>query len=237
MAHPRAYGTFARVLGKYVRDEGILTLEEAIRKMTSLPAENLQIRERGRLEPDFFADVVIFDPEAVQDHATFDEPHQYSTGVVHVFVNGEQGAAQGRAHRRNPRAGGAGPRLDGLVSATRGTVMLYSQTTPSPPTRSRSELSPSLATVAIAVSDSVEICCCTSRPRSSVDQYDTRVRFERLTSHQQYGQRLRVLPTERDGCGPDIGDDRPRRQRCFRAPRSGSPSKARKTTVDRRLEK
>ena len=86
--HPRAYGNFARVLGKYVRDEGVLSLEEAVRKMTSLPAGNLKIRDRGKLEPGYFADIVIFDPETVSDHATFAEPHQLATGVMHVFVNG-----------------------------------------------------------------------------------------------------------------------------------------------------
>ena len=88
--HPRAYGNFARVLGKYVRDEQIITLEEAVRKMTSLPASNLKIKKRGSLTAGYFADIAIFDPEKVQDHATFAEPHQYSTGMVHVFVNGEQ---------------------------------------------------------------------------------------------------------------------------------------------------
>jgi N-acyl-D-amino-acid deacylase len=87
--HPRAYGNFARLLGKYVRDERIISLAEAIRKLTSLPAENLKIRDRGLLEEEFFADIVVFDPSAIQDHATYDEPHQLSTGVMHVFVNGE----------------------------------------------------------------------------------------------------------------------------------------------------
>ncbi len=87
--HPRAYGNFARLLGRYVRDEGIVPLAEAIRRLTSLPAENLKIRGRGLLEVGHFADVVVFDPAAIQDHATYDEPHQLSTGVVHVFVNGE----------------------------------------------------------------------------------------------------------------------------------------------------
>lgn len=88
--HPRAYGNFARLLGKYVRDEKIITLAEAVRRLTSLSAENLRIRDRGSLRPGYFADVVIFDPETIQDHATFAKPHQYSTGMVHVFVNGEQ---------------------------------------------------------------------------------------------------------------------------------------------------
>ncbi len=86
--HPRAYGNFARVIGKFVRDDGVFTLEEAVRKLTSQPAMNLRIRDRGHLEAGYFADVVVFDPETVTDHATFAEPHQLATGVVHVFVNG-----------------------------------------------------------------------------------------------------------------------------------------------------
>ena len=86
--HPRAYGTFARLLGKYVRDEDIIPLEEAIRRLTSLPAANLKIKRRGALQPGYFADVVVFDPARIQDHATFAEPHQYATGVEHVLVNG-----------------------------------------------------------------------------------------------------------------------------------------------------
>ncbi|MGQ0814389.1 MAG: N-acyl-D-amino-acid deacylase family protein, partial [Gemmatimonadota bacterium] len=88
--HPRAYGTFARVLGKYVRDEQVLPLHEAVRKLTSLPATNLKLRKRGALRPGFFADVIVFDPLAVRDHATFERPHQYATGMKHVFVNGTQ---------------------------------------------------------------------------------------------------------------------------------------------------
>ncbi len=87
--HPRTYGNFARLLGRYVRDEELLPLEEAIRKLTALPAANLGLRRRGTLQPGFYADVVVFDPAKVTDHATFEEPHQYATGVVHVFVNGE----------------------------------------------------------------------------------------------------------------------------------------------------
>lgn len=88
--HPRAYGNFSRVLGKYVRENKSLTLEEAIRKMTSLAAQKLKISDRGRLAPGFFADIVIFDPETIADQATFDNPHQYANGVLHVFVNGVQ---------------------------------------------------------------------------------------------------------------------------------------------------
>jgi len=86
--HPRAYGTFARVLGRYVREERVLTLPEAVRRMTALPAETLRLRDRGRLVPGAFADVVVFDPDRIIDHATYDQPHRYATGVVHVFVNG-----------------------------------------------------------------------------------------------------------------------------------------------------
>jgi N-acyl-D-amino-acid deacylase len=88
--HPRAYGNFARVLGKYVRDEQVIPLEEAIRKLTSLPAATLRIKERGQLTPGYLADVVVFDPKAIGDRATYEQPHQYSTGVRHVFVNGVQ---------------------------------------------------------------------------------------------------------------------------------------------------
>jgi len=89
-AHPRAYGTFARVLGKYVREEGIITLPEAIRRMTAFPAANLKLRDRGSLREGFFADIVIFDAKTIIDHATFEDPRQYATGMIHVFVNGEQ---------------------------------------------------------------------------------------------------------------------------------------------------
>lgn len=88
--HPRAYGNFARLLGKYVREEKIIPLQEAIRRLTSLPARNLKLDRRGSLVPGYFADVVVFDPARIKDHATFDQPHQYSTGVAHVFVNGVQ---------------------------------------------------------------------------------------------------------------------------------------------------
>ncbi len=93
--HPRAYGTFARVLGRYVREEGLITMPEAIRRMSAMPAENLSLRRRGRLEPGFFADVVVFDPATVEDLATFEEPHQYAKGVLHVFVNGEPVVLEG----------------------------------------------------------------------------------------------------------------------------------------------
>jgi len=86
--HPRAYGSFARLLGKYTRDEGLISLAEAVRRLAALPADNLRLARRGRLLPGHYADVVIFDPATVQDHATFDRPHQYATGVRDVLVNG-----------------------------------------------------------------------------------------------------------------------------------------------------
>jgi N-acyl-D-amino-acid deacylase len=88
--HPRAYGSFARVLGKYVRDEKVLSMEAAIHKLATLPSRNLKIDRRGELKTGFYADVVVFDPATIQDHATFVEPHQYATGMQHVFVNGIQ---------------------------------------------------------------------------------------------------------------------------------------------------
>jgi N-acyl-D-amino-acid deacylase len=112
--HPRAYGSFARVLGKYVRDEELMPLEDAIRRLTSFPAANLKIEDRGLLKSGYFADVVVFDPDKVQDFATPDNPHQYSTGMVHVLVNGVQvlkdgehtGAKPGRVVRGPGWAGG-----------------------------------------------------------------------------------------------------------------------------------
>jgi len=88
--HPRAYGSFARVLGKYVRDDTVLTLEEGVRRMTSLPAANLRLARRGTLAPGSFADIVIFNPATIRDNATFEQPHQYASGVRDVFVNGVQ---------------------------------------------------------------------------------------------------------------------------------------------------
>ena len=105
--HPRAYGSFARVIGKYVRDEELMPLEDAIRRLTAFPAENLKLRGRGKLQAGYYADVVVFDPDEVQDYSVPKNPHQYSTGMVHVFVNGEQvlrdgehtGATPGRVVR------------------------------------------------------------------------------------------------------------------------------------------
>ena len=105
--HPRAYGNFARLLGKYVRDEKVIPMEDAIRKLTLLPCENFGIKRRGKLAPGYHADVVVFDPEKIQDHATFEKPQQYATGVTDVWVNGMQvlkngehtGATPGRVVR------------------------------------------------------------------------------------------------------------------------------------------
>jgi N-acyl-D-aspartate/D-glutamate deacylase len=93
--HPRAYGAFSRFLGHYCRDLRLLTLAEAVRRMTSLPADTLRLRDRGRLTPGAFADVAVFDPAAVSDHATYDKPHAYATGVRHVIVNGHPVVADG----------------------------------------------------------------------------------------------------------------------------------------------
>jgi N-acyl-D-amino-acid deacylase len=100
--HPRAYGSFARVLGKYVREEKVLTLQEAIRKLSALPSKTMRIDRRGELKPGYYADVVVFDPANIQDHATFIKPHQYATGMIHVFVNGEQVLANGEHTSATP---------------------------------------------------------------------------------------------------------------------------------------
>jgi N-acyl-D-amino-acid deacylase len=104
-AHPRAYGNFARLLGRYVRDEKVIPLEEAIRRLSGLPAANLELDRRGFIREGMFADVVVFDPARIEDRATFEKPHQYAVGMRHVFVNGTQvlkdgehtGARPGRA--------------------------------------------------------------------------------------------------------------------------------------------
>ncbi len=95
--HPRSYGNFTRLLGKYVRDEKVISLPEAIRKLTSLPCDNLKIQKRGRLKVGNFADIVIFDPLTIKDKATFEQPHQLSEGVIHVFVNGKQVLKEGKS--------------------------------------------------------------------------------------------------------------------------------------------
>ena len=95
-AHPRAYGSFIRVLGKYARDEKVISLQEAVRKLAYLPATNLRLKKRGALLKGYYADVVIFDPKTVTDHATYTKPHQYATGVSDVFVNGVQVLKEGQ---------------------------------------------------------------------------------------------------------------------------------------------
>ena len=103
--HPRAYGNFARLLGRYVREEKIISLTEAIRRLSGLPAANLGLDHRGLIQEGMFADIVVFDPATIADRATFEKPHQYAVGMKHVFVNGVQvlrdgehtGAKPGRA--------------------------------------------------------------------------------------------------------------------------------------------
>ena len=103
--HPRTYGNVARLLGKYVRDEKVIAMEEAIRRLSFLPAQTLGIRERGRLAPGYYADVAIFDPKTIKDNSQFDDPHHYASGVQYVLVNGvpvvskgeHTGATPGRA--------------------------------------------------------------------------------------------------------------------------------------------
>jgi N-acyl-D-amino-acid deacylase len=113
--HPRTYGNFARLLGRYVRDEGIISLEEAIRRMTSLPAANIGVFERGELREGYYADIVVFDPGRIRDNATFEEPHQYATGMLHVFVNGEQVLTNGRHTGAKPGRVVRGPGWDGWL--------------------------------------------------------------------------------------------------------------------------
>ena len=105
--HPRAYGNFARFLGHYVRDRKLMSLEEGIHRLTGLPAANWKLKQRGCLDEGCYADVVVFDPAAIRDHAVYDRPQRYATGVTHVFVNGVQvlrdgehtGATPGRVVR------------------------------------------------------------------------------------------------------------------------------------------
>jgi N-acyl-D-amino-acid deacylase len=100
--HPRAYGNFARLLGKYVRDEHVIPMAEAIRRLTSFPAATLRIKERGTLAPGYFADVVVFDPKTIADRSTYEKPHQYATGVAHVWVNGGQVLKNGEHTGQKP---------------------------------------------------------------------------------------------------------------------------------------
>jgi N-acyl-D-amino-acid deacylase len=114
--HPRAYGNFARVLARYVRDEHVITLQEAVRKLAAFPADTLSLTARGRLKAGYFADVVVFDPATIQDHSTYERPQQLATGVDEVWVNGVRalrhgeatGAASGRAVRGRAWSGAGG---------------------------------------------------------------------------------------------------------------------------------
>jgi N-acyl-D-amino-acid deacylase len=114
--HPRAYGNFARVLAKYVREDKVLTLPQAIHKLAALPAATLSLTDRGQLKSGYFADVVVFDPATIQDHATYEQPHQLATGVDEVWVNGVRalrhgeatGAPSGRAVRGRAWTGAGG---------------------------------------------------------------------------------------------------------------------------------
>jgi N-acyl-D-amino-acid deacylase len=109
--HPRAYGNFARLLGKYVRQEGIIPLEEAVRRLTSLPAANLKLEGRGRLVAGSYADVAVFDPATIRDRATFQDPHRYAEGMVHVLVNGVQVLKDGEHTGTTPGRAVHGPGL------------------------------------------------------------------------------------------------------------------------------
>jgi len=101
-SHPRAWGSFARILGRYVRDEHLLTVEEAIRKMTSKAAARVHLSDRGLLRPGLMADITIFDPATIRDIATFDDPKHYAVGVRHVFVNGRRVVANGAITTERP---------------------------------------------------------------------------------------------------------------------------------------
>jgi N-acyl-D-amino-acid deacylase len=116
--HPRAYGNVARLLGRYVRDERIIPLEQAIHRLSGLPAKNLRLRERGCLAAGCFADIVVFDPRTVTDHATFEQPHRYASGVRDVFVNGEAALRDGEHTGATPGRVVRGPGWTGWKPAT-----------------------------------------------------------------------------------------------------------------------
>lgn len=117
--HPRAYGTFARFLGHYVRDQRVTTLQDAIRRLTSLPAGTFKLKHRGCLQQECFADIVVFDPAAIEDHATFQQPHQYASGVQHVFVNGVQVLRGGEHTGAKPGQVVRGPGYQQAVSVSK----------------------------------------------------------------------------------------------------------------------
>ena len=101
-SHPRAWGSFPRILGKFVREEHLLTLEEAVRKMTSKAAIRINLNDRGILRPGMMADVTIFDPVTIHDVSTFEDPQRYSLGITHVFVNGRRVVADGKITSERP---------------------------------------------------------------------------------------------------------------------------------------
>ena len=111
--HPRAYGSFARVLGKYVRDEGLLRLEDAVRRLSGFAADNLKLKDRGYLKPGYFADLAVFDPAKAQDYSVPGDPHHYSAGMVHVFVNGRQVLRDGEHTGELPGRVARGPGWSG----------------------------------------------------------------------------------------------------------------------------
>jgi N-acyl-D-amino-acid deacylase len=117
--HPRAYGTFARLLGRYTREEKIISLPEAIRRLTRLPAANWKLQDRGCIDPGCYADVVVFDPATIIDHATFDAPQRYATGVSHVLVNGVKVLENGEHTGARPGRVVRGPGWDGKTTASR----------------------------------------------------------------------------------------------------------------------
>ena len=117
--HPRAYGNFARLLGKYSRDEKIVSLPEAVRRLTRLPAANWKLKDRGCIDPGCYADVVVFDPATIIDHATFDSPQRYATGVSHVLVNGVRVLENGEHTGARPGRVVRGPGWDGKTTASR----------------------------------------------------------------------------------------------------------------------
>ena len=120
--HPRAYGTFARFLGHYVRDQKVATLQDAIRRLTRLPAETFKLKNRGCLQQQCFADIVVFDPATIKDHATFEKPHQYATGVQHVFVNGVQVLRDGEHTGAKPGQVVRGPGYKAAVKPAAGSA-------------------------------------------------------------------------------------------------------------------
>jgi dihydroorotase/N-acyl-D-amino-acid deacylase len=116
-SHPRAWGSFPRILGKYVRDEKLMTLEEAIRRFTSRPAARVGLEDRGVIRPGLKADLVVFDPSTIRDVATFADPTHYSEGVVHVFVNGRAVVSAGRITSERPGRPLRGPGYRGSAGA------------------------------------------------------------------------------------------------------------------------